>query len=57
MDRIRNEYIRGTAQVEPFRDKVGEVRLGWFEDVQRRDTETMVLPDWRKTRKEGHGHH
>lgn len=57
MDRIRNEYIRGTAQVEPFRDKVGEVRLGWFKDVQRRDTETMVLPDWRKTRKEGHGHH
>lgn len=32
MDRIRNEYIRGTAQVKHF----GEARPRWFGHVQRR---------------------
>ncbi len=27
MDRIRNEHIRGTAQVGQFKDKVREARL------------------------------
>lgn len=29
--RIRNEYIRGTAQVKRFECKVQEARMGWFE--------------------------
>ncbi|KAI5627956.1 hypothetical protein C0J50_3222 [Silurus asotus] len=37
MDKIRNEFIRGTAHVGRFGDKVREVRLGWFGHVQRRD--------------------
>lgn len=30
MDRIRNECIKGAAQVEQCGDKVGEARLRWF---------------------------
>ncbi|KAI5103545.1 hypothetical protein C0J45_7126, partial [Silurus meridionalis] len=37
MDRIRNEFIRGTAHVGRLGDKVREVRLRWFGHVQRRD--------------------
>ncbi|KAI5093330.1 hypothetical protein C0J45_16468, partial [Silurus meridionalis] len=38
MDRIRNEFIRGTSHVgHKVRDKVREVRLRWFGHVQRRD--------------------
>ncbi|KAK3567839.1 hypothetical protein QTP86_027365 [Hemibagrus guttatus] len=37
LDRIRNEYIRGTAHVGRLRDKVREARLRWFGHVQRRD--------------------
>ncbi|KAI5106417.1 hypothetical protein C0J45_4114, partial [Silurus meridionalis] len=37
MDRIRNEFIRGTVHVGRFGDKVREVRLRWFGHVQRRD--------------------
>ncbi|KAK3545468.1 hypothetical protein QTP70_007685 [Hemibagrus guttatus] len=39
LDRIRNEYIRGTAHVGRLGDKVREARLRWFGHVQRRDTE------------------
>ena len=39
MDRIRNEYIRGTAQVGRFGDKVREARLRWFGHVHRREAE------------------
>ncbi|XP_077407522.1 uncharacterized protein LOC144038707 [Vanacampus margaritifer] len=38
-DRIKNEYIRGTAHVKGFGDKVREARLRWFEHVQRRASE------------------
>ncbi|KAK3506355.1 hypothetical protein QTP70_010380, partial [Hemibagrus guttatus] len=37
LDRIRNEYIRGTAHVGRLGDKVREVRLRWFGHVQRRE--------------------
>ncbi|KAI5086583.1 butyrophilin-like protein 3 [Silurus meridionalis] len=37
MDKIRNEFIRGTAHVACFGDKVREARLRWFGHVQRRD--------------------
>ncbi|MCJ8736401.1 hypothetical protein PDJAM_G00257500 [Pangasius djambal] len=39
LDRIRNEYIRGTAHVGRLEDKVREARLRWFGHVQRRESE------------------
>ncbi|KAK3531324.1 hypothetical protein QTP70_018124 [Hemibagrus guttatus] len=39
LDRIRNEYIRGTAHVGCLGDKVREARLRWFGHVQRRESE------------------
>ena len=30
MDKIRNEYIRGTAQVGRFVEKTREARLRWY---------------------------
>ncbi|MCJ8747135.1 hypothetical protein PDJAM_G00149940 [Pangasius djambal] len=39
LDRIRNEYIRGTAHVGRLGDKVREARLRWFGRVQRRERE------------------
>lgn len=38
MNKITNEYIRGTVQVDSFRGKVREARLRWFGCVQRRDS-------------------
>ncbi|KAK3510464.1 hypothetical protein QTP70_008662 [Hemibagrus guttatus] len=38
LDRITNEYIRGTAHVGRLGDKVREARLRWFGHVQRRET-------------------
>ncbi|KAK3527737.1 hypothetical protein QTP86_002569 [Hemibagrus guttatus] len=40
LDRIRNEYIRGTAHVGRLGDKVREARLRWFGHVQRRENIT-----------------
>ena len=37
MDKIRNEYIRGTAQVGRFREKTREARLRWYGHVLRKD--------------------
>ncbi|KAK3531455.1 hypothetical protein QTP70_020536 [Hemibagrus guttatus] len=52
LDRIKNEYIRGTAHVGRLGDKVRETRLRWFGHVQRRESEyigrrmlDMELPD------------
>ncbi|KAK3561460.1 hypothetical protein QTP86_002812 [Hemibagrus guttatus] len=39
LDRIRNEYIKGTAHVGRLGDKVREARLRWFGYVQRRESE------------------
>lgn len=36
IDRNRNQYIRGTTQVERFGDKVVETWLRWSGHVQRR---------------------
>lgn len=38
-DRIRNQYIRGTVRVRCFVEKAGGVRLRWFGQVQRGDSE------------------
>ncbi|KAK3507817.1 hypothetical protein QTP70_000891 [Hemibagrus guttatus] len=43
LDRIRNEYIRGTAHVGRLGDKVREARLRWFGHVQRRDSEYIEI--------------
>ncbi|KAK3574713.1 hypothetical protein QTP86_015385 [Hemibagrus guttatus] len=39
LDRIKNEYFRGTVHVGRLRDKVREARLRWFGHVQRRESE------------------
>ena len=36
MDKIRNEYIRETAQVGRFGEKTREARLRWFGHVRRK---------------------
>ncbi|KAK3560767.1 hypothetical protein QTP86_019209 [Hemibagrus guttatus] len=43
LDRIRNEYIRGTAHVGRLGDKVREARLRWFGHVQRRESVYIAL--------------
>ncbi|KAK3557825.1 hypothetical protein QTP86_002923 [Hemibagrus guttatus] len=43
LDRIRNEYIRGTAHVGRLGDKVREARLRWFGHVQRREMELPYI--------------
>ena len=54
-DKIRNEYIRGTAKVERLGTKMREGRLRWYGHVMRRDKEylgrkmmEMELPGKRK---------
>ncbi|KAK3533658.1 hypothetical protein QTP70_024032 [Hemibagrus guttatus] len=42
LDRIRNEYIRGTAHVGRLGDKVREARLRWFGHVQRRENDRVL---------------
>ena len=37
MDKIRNEYIRGTAQVGKFGEKTREARLIWYGHLRRKD--------------------
>ena len=39
MDKIKNEFIRGTAQVRKIGDKVREARLRWYGHMQRRNAE------------------
>ncbi|KAK3523014.1 hypothetical protein QTP86_011091 [Hemibagrus guttatus] len=51
LDRIRNEYIRGTAHVGRLGDKVRETRLRWFGHVQRRERKGRELADVMERRK------
>ncbi|KAK3519938.1 hypothetical protein QTP70_008201 [Hemibagrus guttatus] len=50
LDRIRNEYIRGTAHVGRLGDKVREARLRWFGHVQRRESYNEFHHKWGKKR-------
>ena len=43
INRIRNEHVRGTAQVGQFSDKVREERLRGFGFVQRRDMGHVII--------------
>ena len=36
LDKIRNEYIRGTAQAGRVGEKTQEARLGWYGHVRRK---------------------
>ena len=40
--KIRNEYIRGTAQVGRFGEKVREARPRWFGHVLRKDAARCI---------------
>ena len=55
MDEIRNEYIRGTAQVGGFEKKTREARLRWYAHLRSKDDgyvgrrmQMMELPGKRK---------
>ena len=37
MDKIRNEYIRGTTQVGRYGEKIREARLRWYGHLRRKD--------------------
>ena len=37
MDKVRNEFIRGSLKVAPVIEKVKENRLSWYGHVMRRD--------------------
>ncbi|KAK3568206.1 hypothetical protein QTP86_000223 [Hemibagrus guttatus] len=50
LDRIRNEYIRGTAHVGRLGDKVREARLRWFGHVQRREMVRVVQVMYERSR-------
>ena len=43
MDKIRNEYIGGTAQVGRFGEKTREARLTWYGHVLRKDDGKRML--------------
>ena len=55
VDKIRNQYIRGTSHVERMGSKIREARLSWFGHIQRREENyigkrmmEMELPGRRK---------
>ena len=37
MDRVKNDYIRGTAKVTTVSKKIQEKRMNWYGHVKRRD--------------------
>ena len=42
LDRIRNDYIRGTFKVTQIQDKMRESRLRWYGHVMRRNEDHMT---------------
>ena len=36
-DKIRSEYVRGTAKIAKLGDKLRDARLRWYEHVKRRE--------------------
>ena len=52
-DKIRNEYVRGTAKIAKLGDKLRNARLRWYEHVKRREENyvgkrMMEMPGRRK---------
>lgn len=65
MDKIRNDYVRGTTHIHRFGDKAREARLRWFRHVRRREEEYMYVgrkmlnmdpPGRRKTKEKVYGY-
>ncbi|XP_045542031.1 uncharacterized protein LOC123723448 [Papilio machaon] len=55
LDKIRNEYIRGSFKVAPITEKLKEKRLRWFGHIQRRPDDHMIklalnMPTTKRTR-------
>ncbi|XP_047543303.1 uncharacterized protein LOC125075640 [Vanessa atalanta] len=55
LDKIKNEYIRGSFKVAPISDKLTESRLRWYGHVMRRDEDHVVrkalkLPEQKRGR-------
>ncbi|XP_063370241.1 uncharacterized protein LOC134658486 [Cydia amplana] len=53
IDKIRNEFIRGSFKVTPVSEKLTETRLRWYGHVMRRDDDHVVqkalaLPECKK---------
>ena len=55
-DKIKNEYLRGTAKIAKLGDKLRNTRLRWYGHVKRREAGyvgktmmEMAVPDRRKT--------
>ncbi|XP_059049461.1 uncharacterized protein LOC131844564 [Achroia grisella] len=42
LDKVRNEYIRGSFRVAPIVEKVRESRLRWYGHIQRRENNYVV---------------
>jgi hypothetical protein len=42
MDRIRNEYIRGSLKVAPVNEKMRSNRLAWYGQVMQRDVSHII---------------
>lgn len=42
MDKIRNEYIRGSLKVAPITEKIRSARLGWYGHVMRRSEDHVT---------------
>ena len=40
-DKIRNEYVRGTAKIAKLGDKLHNARLCWYGHVKRREKDYM----------------
>ena len=57
MDTIRNEYIRGTAQMGQFGEKTREARLMWYVQGRRKDDgyigSRLLRMEWPGKRKRG----
>ena len=54
-DKIRNEYLRGTAKIEKLGDKLLNVRVLWYGHIKRREEDyvgkrmmEMAVPGIRK---------
>ena len=57
-DKIRNEYVRGTAKITKLGDKLRNERLRWYGHIKRREEDyvgkrmmEMAVPGRRKNRK------
>lgn len=55
LDRVRNEYIRGSFKVAPIADEITENRLRWYGHIKRRNEDHVVqialnLPEQKRGR-------